>query len=111
PVFPLQALDSGEFARTRRNEDRVMRQGYGSNHQVVRPDRRTVPLELRPDSGILVRGAIIERKRLEWLEEPVNPGPRLLGGATFSCAKEKFCLYAGAQRHAERVIAFQPSLD
>lgn len=70
-----------------------MRQGYGSNHQVVRPDRRTVPLELCPDSGILVRGAIIERKRLEWLEEPVKPGPRLLGGATFSCAEEQFCLY------------------
>jgi hypothetical protein len=38
PVFPLQALDSGELTRIRRNEDRIMRQGYGSNHQVVRPE-------------------------------------------------------------------------
>ena len=67
-----------------------MRQGDGGNHQIVWPNRDAATFKLRPNPGIMLSGAVVEGKRLEWMEEAVEPGPRSLGRATLCYPEQQF---------------------
>jgi hypothetical protein len=41
----------------------------------------------------MARGAVVEGKRLEWLEEPIELGSRLFGGATLGYSKQQLSFH------------------